>query len=466
MNSVVIGGGLAGSEAAWQLAERGIRVRLFEMRPVRMPPAHVTGNLGELVCSNSLGADKPTSPAGILKQELRRLGSLIMRCADRSRVPAGKALAVDRDLFSALVTREISCHANIELVRSEAAAIPDLPAIVAAGPLMSGGIADAVREIAGEDCLSFFDAAAPIITAESIDMSRAYMASRYGEGSDYINCPMDRELYEVFWRELVTAGRVPLRDIDRESCPPGEGTENSSSPPGRFFEGCLPIEVMAERGIDTLRFGPMRPVGLPDPSTKREPYAVVQLRRDNAEGTLYNIVGFQTNLRWPEQERVFKMIPALAEAEFVRKGVMHRNSFVCAPRVLDCHLRPSKDRTAVRRDLHLAGQITGVEGYVESAATGLVAAIQLFYTLKGEEPPKWPDETAIGSLLNYLQSAEADSFQPMNVNIGIFPKIEAPAGGVRRKKASKPERSMLYAERSREALEKFIAREAAVLTRW
>jgi methylenetetrahydrofolate--tRNA-(uracil-5-)-methyltransferase len=382
-----------------------------------------------------------------------------------SRVPAGRALAVDRDLFSSLVTREISRHPNIELIRSETDVIPDLPAIVAAGPLMAGGIADAVREIVGEGCLSFFDAAAPITTLESIDTDRAYMASRYGEGSDYINCPMDRELYEAFWWELVNAERVPLRDIDREGRASDEKTDTCPEVPGRFFEGCLPIEVMAERGIDTLRFGPMRPVGLPHPSTGREPYAVVQLRRDNAEGTLYNIVGFQTNLKWPEQERVFRMIPALEKAEFVRKGVMHRNSFVCAPRVLDCHLRPVKNQKTVRLDLHLAGQITGVEGYVESSATGLVAAIQLFHTLKGDEPPRWPDETAIGSLLNYLQSAEAGTFQPMNVNIGIFPKIETPPGHGRRKKIGKPERSMLYAERSREALEKFLERETAVLTR-
>jgi methylenetetrahydrofolate--tRNA-(uracil-5-)-methyltransferase len=273
---------------------------------------------------------------------------------------------------------------------------------------------------------------------------------------------MDRELYEAFWRELVNAERVPLHDIDRDSCPSGEYNDIRSSAAGRFFEGCLPIEVMAERGIDALRFGPMRPVGLPDPSTGREPYAVVQLRRDNAEGTLYNIVGFQTNLKWPEQERVFKMIPALEKAEFVRKGVMHRNSFVCAPRVLDRHLRPLKNRKAARSDLHLAGQITGVEGYMESTATGLVAAIQLFHTLRGEEPPRWPDETAIGSLLNYLQNAEAGSFQPMNVNIGIFPKIGMEVGQGRRKKIGKPERSMLYAERSREALEKFLERETSV----
>jgi methylenetetrahydrofolate--tRNA-(uracil-5-)-methyltransferase len=435
------------------------------MRPAKMPPAHITGNLGELVCSNSLGADKTTSPAGILKQEIRLLDSLVMRCADMSRVPAGKALAVDRDLFSTLMTREIANHANIDLIRSEVTEIPDLPAIIAAGPLMSGGIADAVRDAVGEDCLSFFDAAAPIVTAESVDMDRAYMASRYGEGNDYINCPMNRELYEAFLRELVTAERVPLHDVDRSGCDADAKISACPTVAGKFFEGCLPVEVMAERGVDTLRFGPMRPVGLPDPSTGRDPYAVVQLRQDNAEGTLYNIVGFQTNLKWPEQERVFRMIPALERAEFVRKGVMHRNSFVCAPRVLDYHLRPLKNRTAVRDDLHLAGQITGVEGYVESAATGLVAAIHLFGVLKGEEPPKWPRETAIGSLLNYLQTSEADSFQPMNVNIGIFPKIETAAGQGRGKKMGKPERALLYAERSRRALESFLASEARLSAR-
>ncbi|MDR1885602.1 MAG: methylenetetrahydrofolate--tRNA-(uracil(54)-C(5))-methyltransferase (FADH(2)-oxidizing) TrmFO, partial [Synergistaceae bacterium] len=301
----IVGGGLAGSEAAWQLAARGVRVRVFEMRPARSSPAHVTGNLAELVCSNSLGADMPISPAGILKQELRRLGSLIINCAERTRVPAGRALAVDRDNFSSLVTSEISRCPNIELIRAEVAEIPEGPAIIATGPLMTGGIAGAIREIVGEGCLSFFDAAAPIVTLESVDMGRAYRASRYGEGDDYVNCPMEREQYEAFWRELASADRVPLSDIDVPDgvCAP-EGRGDTGA---KFFEGCLPVEVMAERGMDTLRFGPMRPVGLPDPASGREPYAVVQLRRDNAEGTLYNMVGFQTNLRWPEQERVFRM---------------------------------------------------------------------------------------------------------------------------------------------------------------
>ncbi|MDR3332279.1 MAG: methylenetetrahydrofolate--tRNA-(uracil(54)-C(5))-methyltransferase (FADH(2)-oxidizing) TrmFO [Synergistaceae bacterium] len=450
LNSVIIGGGLAGTEAAWQLAKRGVRVTLFEMRPRRSSSAHSTSNLAELVCSNSLGADQPTSPAGILKQELRRLDSLIIRCAETTRVPAGKALAVDRNLFSEMITNEIAAHPNIELVRAEVSEIPEEPSIIAAGPLMSGGIVERLREIVGEDCLSFFDAASPIVTLDSVDMNIAYNASRYGAGNDYINCPVEREDYLAFHSQLTAAERVPTGEID---APPG-GTIPDKE---RFFEGCLPIEIMADRGVDTLRFGPMRPVGLENPSTGREPYAVVQLRRDNLDGNLYNMVGFQTNLRWPEQKRVLRMIPALARAEFVRYGVMHRNSFVCAPRVLDPCLRPGRDGKPFRRDLFLAGQITGVEGYVESAATGLVAALNLFSITRNEEPPEWPAETAIGALLRYLRTAEAGSFQPMNVNLGIFPKIDTATSGGKKMKTGKPQRSLLYAERSKEFLERFLA---------
>jgi methylenetetrahydrofolate--tRNA-(uracil-5-)-methyltransferase len=437
----VIGGGLAGTEAAWQLARRGVRARLVEMRPARASPAHSTGDLAELVCSNSLGADSPSSPAGILKQELRMLDSVIMRCADASRIPAGKALAVDRCLFSRLVTETIEGNADIEIIREEAVDIPSGPAIIAAGPLMAGDLAGEMTNIVGEGCLSFFDAAAPIVTRKSVDMSRAYRANRYGEigEGDYINCPMDEALYSAFHAALVSAERAPRSELD-------------SGP--RYFESCLPIEVMAERGVDTMRFGPMRPVGLKDPATGRAPYAVVQLRRDNAEDTLYNMVGFQTNLKWPEQDRVFRMIPALGSAEFARRGVMHRNSFVCAPRVLDPYLRPLKNGALYRPDLFLSGQITGVEGYVESTAMGAAAALYMCAVIAGGEPPEFPGPTAIGSLAGYLRNAEPSSFQPMNVNLGIFPAIESHARG---KKLTKPERCQLYAERSREEMEKFLS---------
>ena len=449
----IVGGGLAGSEAAYQLAKRGVFVRLYEMRPFKSSPAHGSGNFAELVCSNSLGADQPTSPAGILKAELRRLDSLIVKAAEHARVPAGRALAVDRDLFSSFITQEIENHPNIEIVREEVTDLPEGAAIIAVGPLMSGALAGRLREVVGEDYLSFFDAAAPIVTAESIDMDLAYRASRYGEGDDYVNCPLDRACYENFHRELTSAERIPLNEVDFRGDwePVAPGKKNRL-----FFEGCLPVEVIGERGIDTLRFGPMRPVGLADPRTGREPYAVVQLRRDNADGSLYNLVGFQTNLRWPEQERVFCMIPGLENAEFVRKGVMHRNTFVCAPRVLDDFLRPKKDGTVFREDLFLAGQITGVEGYVESTACGLVAALNLFCLLADKPIPTWPCKTAIGSLLYYLRSAEPASFQPMNVNLGIFPKLEPILIGGKRKKQTKQERCLQYAERSLVSLEIFL----------
>jgi methylenetetrahydrofolate--tRNA-(uracil-5-)-methyltransferase len=447
MAAAVIGGGLAGSEAAWQLARRGVMVKLFEMRPGKSSPAHSGGNLAELVCSNSLGADQPTSPAGILKDELRMAGSLIIRCAESARVPAGGALAVDREIFSAAVTNEIINNPYIDLRRTEARGIPeDCPAIVAAGPLMSGGIAEAVKKIVGEEYLSFFDAAAPIVIMHSIDMSRAYRASRYGKGDDYINCPMDRNLYEEFHSQLVSAERAPVHG----------GREAGGEKP-KYFEGCLPLEVMAERGIDTLRFGPMRPVGLPDPSTGREPYAVVQLRRDNAGGTLYNMVGFQTNLRWGEQDRIFRMIPALENAEFARRGVMHESAFVNAPNALDRFLRPKgAGGVPAREDLFLAGQITGVEGYVESAASGLVAAVNLHAVITGGAMPEWPSQTAIGSLLRYLSTASPECFRPVNVNLGIFPPLEIKKMPGRGKKISKPERSLLFAERSRKAFEEFL----------
>jgi methylenetetrahydrofolate--tRNA-(uracil-5-)-methyltransferase len=440
----IAGGGLAGTEAAWRIASFGIRVRLFEMRPAKKSPAHRTGDLAELVCSNSLGADRPTSPAGILKEELRRLDSLIISCAEKARIPAGGALAVDGAIFSGLVTEAVTSNPNIELVREEVRAIPRGPAILAVGPLMSESIAEEIKGVVGEDCLYFFDAAAPIVTLDSIDMNGAYRAGRYGQSDDYINCPLDKERYDAFLRELATAQRAPQHT--REGVKP------------RYFEGCLPVEVMAERGPDTLRYGPMRPVGLPDASTGSIPYAVVQLRRNNAEGTLYSMVGFQTNLKWPEQERVFRMIPALRNAEFVRKGVMHENAFVCAPRVLDAFMRPRVGDAAVRDDLFLAGQITGVEGYVESTASGLAVALNMAALLTGRPMPEWPPQTAIGSLLRYLRTAEIKSFQPMNVNLGIFPpldvqRLKKTPGG---KKLSKQDRSLMFAERSGAALEKFM----------
>lgn len=427
----IVGGGLAGSEAAWQLARRGIPVLLYEMRPGAMTPAHRTGGLAEVVCSNSFGADGPSSPAGILKEELRRLGSLILHCADLSRVPAGKALAVDRDRFSALVTEEIEGNSLIAVIRDECLTIPTGPCIVASGPLTSPSLAEEIGKITGEAHLSFFDAIAPVVTTESIDMTRAYRRGRWGQEEDYINCPMDREEYEAFVGALVAAERVSPHTF-----------EDSPS----WFEGCLPVEVMAGRGLDTLRFGPMRPVGLPDPATEREPYAVVQLRQDNREGTLYNLVGFQTSLRWKEQERVFRMIPGLEEAEFARFGVMHRSIYVNAPAVLDSSLR----FIGGREDLFLAGQITGVEGYMESTAMGCVAAIAMAALLGGKPLPAWPRQTGVGSLLHYLADAREGHFNPMNMNLGLFP----PLG---KKVRNKAQRCELVAERARSAMDGFLS---------
>lgn len=426
----IIGGGLAGSEAAWQLAGRGIPVRLYEMRPHTMTPAHRTDRLAEIVCSNSLGADGTSSPAGILKRELRSLGSLILRCADESRVPAGKALAVDREVFAALVTERIESSPLITVVREECTTLPQGPVIVAAGPLMAPALAEELKAMAGSAYLSFFDAIAPVVTSDSIDMTRAYRKGRWGQEGDYINCPLDRERYEVFVTALVAAERVLPHDF-----------EDSPS----WFEGCLPVEVMAGRGKDTLRFGPMRPVGLPEPGTDREPYAVVQLRQDNREGTLYNLVGFQTSLRWGEQERVFRMIPGLEEAEFARFGVMHRNIYVNAPAVLDPCLRFRDGR----RDLFLAGQITGVEGYVESTAMGCVAAAGMTALLRDAPFPPWPRATAIGSLMHYLSDAQAGHFNPMNVNLGIFPPLD-------RKIRNKVQRCELVAQRAEAAWAEFL----------
>lgn len=427
----IIGGGLSGAEAAWQLARRGVSVTLYEMRPGKMTPAHETGHFGEIVCSNSLGGDLPASPAGILKEELRGLGSLVIGCAEKSRVPAGRALAVDREAFAALMDEIILSHPLIEVIREEAEKIPESPAIIATGPLTSPALAESLSEMLGESHLYFFDAVAPIVSLDSVDLKKTFRGGRYGAGEDYINCPMSEEEYHVFWRALTEAATAPLREFEKEEA--------------RHFEGCLPVEVIARRGEKTLLFGPLRPVGLTPPDGAAEPFAVVQLRQDNAEGTLYNLVGFQTNLKWGEQERVFRLIPALRSAEFARKGVMHRNLFVAAPKVLDGFLRPRG-----RADLFLAGQITGVEGYVESTAMGLAAAVFMFCALRDEPLPEWPRETAIGSLLHYLKTAVTKNFQPMNVNLGIFPKLPG------KKIKKKTERSEAYSKRSMTALKKFM----------
>ena len=426
---MVIGAGLAGSEAAWQLARRGISVTLVEMRPLKMTPAHKTSGFAELVCSNSLGADETTSAGGILKAELDLLGSLILDQARRSRVPAGKALAVDRQAFSKGVTGALISEPLVAVVREELREVPQGPAIIASGPLTSEPLAGSLSRLVGEKLLSFFDAVAPVVTAESIDMTRAYRGGRRGLGDDYINCPMTREEYEAFQAALASAERAPRHDFEKDE---------------RYFEGCLTVEVIASRGVDTLRFGPMRPVGLRDPRTGEEPWAVVQLRQENTGGTLFNLVGFQTGLRWPEQERVFRMIPALSRAEFIRLGVMHRNVFVDAPKVLDPFLRLKN-----RDDLFLAGQVTGVEGYMESTAMGLVAALNAAALVRGLEFPAWPRETAIGSLLGHLSDLQPRSFQPMNINLGLFPSLPERA-------RKRTERCQKHAERSLEALKKFI----------
>lgn len=401
----VIGAGLAGSEAAWQLAQRGFRVRLYEMKPNKMTPAHHCADFAELVCSNSLRGDRLENAVGLLKEELRRLNSLILACADATRVEAGGCLAVDRYGFSALVTEKIRSHPNITVVSEEVTRVPEGPVIIATGPLTSDAMSRAIAGYFGQtDYLHFFDAAAPLVTLDSIDMDHAWYASRYDRGTaDYINCAMSREEYTAFVRELSAAEEAPVHGFEDKN----------------VFEGCMPVEVMARRGEDTLRYGPLKPVGLRDPKTGKEPYAVVQLRRDNAAGNIYNIVGFQTHLKFPEQKRVFSMIPALHDAEFVRYGVMHRNTFLNSPRLLD--------RTyADRRDsmVAFAGQMTGVEGYVESCASGYLAAVSMAARLKGEPVPDFTNRTAIGALAYYISDETIVNFQPMNVNFGILAPLE------------------------------------------
>lgn len=426
MNSaVVLGGGLAGCEAAWQLANREIKVTLYEMKPIKKTPAHRSDLLAELVCSNSLKANRVDSAAGLLKEEMRRFGSVCLESADNCSVPAGGALAVDRDLFSEYITEKIKNHPNITVVNEVVTEIPkDTVCVVATGPLTDGKLAEEIVKLTGENSLSFFDAAAPIVTAESIDMSIAFSASRYGKGTDdYINCPFNKEEYEEFHKALVSAESAPLKDFDT---------------PFKVYEGCMPIEVLAKRGEDSIRFGPLKPVGLKDTRTGHRPWAVVQLRKENAKGTLYNLVGFQTNLKFPEQKRVFSMIPGLQNAEFMRYGVMHRNSFINSPKLLNRDLS-----LKCNPNIFFAGQISGVEGYMESAASGIVAGINAAAEILGEEPLILPDYTMIGALLNYICDETVTDFQPMGANFGIIPPLDT-------KIRDKKERYSKLAQRSLE----------------
>lgn len=440
----VIGGGLAGSEAAWQAAERGVTVRLYEMRPSKETGAHVTADLAELVCSNSLGSALVDRASGLLKEELRRLGSLLLECAAETALPAGGALAVDREAFSRRVTGRISAHPRIEVVREEVVSIPAGPTIIASGPLTSPTLASAIQALTGHEHLFFYDAIAPIVRGETINMEIAYRASRYGQGNqeegDYINCPLNEEEYQRFVEALVSAERISLRWFEQ---PIEQGVTAGA---GEFFEGCLPIEVMAARGPDSLAFGPMRPVGLKDPRTGRWPHAVLQLRQDNLTGSLYNLVGFQTNLTYPEQKRVLRMIPGLESAEFVRFGQMHRNTFIASPLVL----RPTLQLRG-REDLFFAGQITGVEGYMGNIATGLLAGMNAARLCHGQAPFALPGETMLGGLLEYITRASLKDFQPMKANFGILPRIPSPA-------KAKRERAMQSVTRALNALDAWAGR--------
>ena len=418
----VLGAGLAGSEAAWQLARRGVSVRLVEMKPEKMTPAHKSEYFAELVCSNSLRSDELSNAVGLLKAEMRRMGSLIMAAADQNRVAAGGALAVDREGFARCVTEKLEAQENIEIVREEATEIPEGEVIVATGPLSSDAIAEKIAALCPDSDLHFYDAVAPIVTLESVDMESAFFASRYDKGTaDYVNCPMDRDEYLAFVRELVSAKEAEVHGFDDAG----------------VFEGCMPVEVMARRGVDTLRYGPLKPVGLRDPRTGRENYAVVQLRRDNADGTIYNMVGFQTHLTWGEQRRVFSMIPALKNAEFVRYGVMHRNTYLNSPKLLDRYYRL---RTQPR--ISFAGQMTGVEGYVESAASGMLVGIETAARMLGLPPADFPQETAIGALGLYISGGSVGEFQPMNINFGIISPLGYRVKGKRNKNAEISKRSL------------------------
>ena len=431
MEVSVIGAGLAGSECAWQLAQRGIQVKLYEMKPEKRTPAHHTDAFAELCCSNSLRGAGLENAVGLLKEELRQLGSLILSCADATRVEAGGALAVDRHGFANLVTERIRSHPNITVIPGEVTAIPEGEVVIASGPLTSDALAETLEKLLGEGCgLHFYDAAAPLVSAASVDMESAWFGSRYDKGTeDYVNCPMTEAEYAAFWEALTTAQEAEVH-----------GFEDS-----QVFEGCMPVEVMARRGRDTLRYGPLKPRGLKDPRTGKEPYAVVQLRRDNAQGSIYNLVGFQTHLRFPEQKRVFSMIPALHDAEYLRYGVMHRNTFLDSPRYQNRYSQLKSEPRIV-----FAGQRTGVEGYVESAASGFLAGIELARRLRGMAPVDFPQETAIGALGLYVSNESIGNFQPMNVNFGIIPPLDHRVKGKRNKNAELSARSLAIIEARKE----------------
>ncbi len=457
---IVIGGGLAGSEAVWQAAERGLKVKLYEMRPTLTTGAHQTHDLAELVCSNSLGSNLPDRASGVLKNEMRMLGSMLLECAEESSLPAGGALAVDRERFAQLVTQRISNHPDIEIVREEMRSIPNTPTLIASGPLTSPTLSQSIAALSGEENLFFFDAIAPVIHAESINMEIAFRASRYGvhnhssttdvevnapssprdDEGDYINCPFTKEEYYAFVEALMQAQRIELRSF--------EDAIKSGVKAGHFFEGCLPIEIIAERGVDSLAYGPMRPVGLRDPRTNKRPHAVVQLRQDNLAGSLYNLVGFQTNLKFPEQKRVLRLIPGLENAEFLRYGQMHRNTFIASPKLL----RPTLQHKE-RADLFFAGQITGVEGYMGNIATGLLAGINAARVHQHEEPITLPQTTMLGALCHYVTHADLKDFQPMKANFGILPPLTP--------KVNKRERGQAHANRALADLQNFGMRELA-----
>ncbi len=430
MTVKVIGAGLAGSEAAWQLAKRGIGVELYEMKPEKMSPAHHSPDFAELVCSNSLRGDRLENAVGLLKEELRRCGSLIMECAEATRVEAGGCLAVDRAGFSRMVTEKIKANPLIHVVSEEVTRIPQEPVIIATGPLTSDALSESIGQYFGADYLHFFDAAAPLVTAESVDMNLAWWQSRYDRGTpDYINCALDKEQYETFVRELIFAEEAEVHGFEDRN----------------VFEGCMPVEVMARRGLDTLRYGPMKPVGLTDPKTGREPYAVVQLRQDNAAKSVFNLVGFQTHLKFGEQKRVFSMIPALHDAEFVRYGVMHQNTFLQSPKLLDCNFADRRNPLVA-----FAGQMTGVEGYVESTASGFLAAVTMAAKVQNRPVPEFPKTTAIGALGHYISDGSIESFQPMNINFSIIAPLEQRI----RKKA---EKNLAISARSLEVIDALAA---------
>lgn len=424
----VIGAGLAGSEAAWQIAKRGLKVRLYEMRPEKKTPAHHTQNFAELVCTNSLRANQLTNGAGLLKEEMRRLDSIIMEAADTHNVPAGGALAVDRETFSSAITEKLTNHPNVEVIREELTEIPEGLTVIATGPLTSDPLAQAIKRLTDDEGLYFYDAAAPIVEKSSLDMDKIYLKSRYDKGeAAYLNCPMTEEEFYNFYHELINAEMAELHDFEDQ----------------KFFEGCMPIEQMASRGEKTMLFGPLKPVGLEDPKMGKEPFAVVQLRQDNAAGNLYNLVGFQTHLKWGEQKRVFSMIPGLENAQFVRYGVMHRNTYLRSPEFLNATYQTKK-----RADLLFAGQMTGVEGYVESAASGLYAGINAALIAQGKEPVVFPEETMMGAMAHYITHASPKHFQPINANFGIIPRLE-------KRIREKRERNLALSQRALAILEEF-----------